>query len=72
MGLGQEGCSIFGGADDVLGGHAELGMVLQEAEEDLSSVTVAQALATDMDIIFFVIVVGSDGQKRWRMHMLGN
>jgi len=28
--------------------------------------------AADMDIVFFVVVVGSDGRRRWRTHMLGN
>ena len=32
-----------GGADDALDGHAELGTALQEVEEDMSGVTVAQA-----------------------------
>jgi hypothetical protein len=28
--------------------------------------------AADVDIVLFVIVVGSDGRKRWRTRMLGN
>jgi hypothetical protein len=28
--------------------------------------------AADVDIVFFVVVVGNDGRKRWRTRMSGN